>query len=610
MLFVSNAFSASPCPISNLLPQIPTCTLRPSSFAFFSRPYPSTVITSLGLSSGASQFFSRNHQIFKPNSFLFFRAKHPRTPSPVRAVGRDYYSTLNVGRNATLQEIKSSYRKLARKYHPDMNKGPGAEEKFKEISAAYEVLSDDEKRSLYDRFGEAGLQEDYGGSGSGSMGVDPFEMFDTFFGGSDGIFGGKGDSEGINFSFRSKGNQGLDIRYDLYLSFEESVFGGQQEIEFFCSETCDSCDGTGAKSKSCIKSCSSCGGRGGVMKTQRTPFGMMSQVSTCTKCGGDGKIITENCQICGGSGQVRLKRKMNVFIPAGVSDGSTMRIQGEGNFNSKRGIAGDLYIVLHIDEKLGIRRDGLNLYSTIDVDYTEAILGTVVKVETVEGLRDLQIPSGIQPGETIKLSRLGVPDINKPSIRGDHHFIVNVKIPKKISNSERALVEELSKASRKGYSVSSEGNDTSEGSFDKDKIKDQKTCRSSQETKRVASLWNSIKGFLGRKQSREGFAAVSFDTPALSWRSRKPDPSFMALPYLEGMEEENEDGYVKMQGTLPYPKVGRGAEAARPMAATHQCARDVDCNFTISCPTGVPVCNNGACESLGAKNRALSVSNH
>ncbi|XP_048329399.2 uncharacterized protein LOC107435129 [Ziziphus jujuba] len=518
-----STFSASSAYAIPKLPPVPISAVSSNSFVFFNLPSSSTIIRSFGLSSSASQFFCRNYQTFNPNPSLFFRSKPPRTCSPIRAAGKDYYSTLNVGRNATLQEIKSSYRKLARKYHPDMNKGAGAEEKFKEISAAYEVLSDDEKRSLYDRFGEAGLQGEHGGSGSGSMGVDPFEVFDTFFGGSDGFFGGRSDSGGINFNFSNKKNRSLDIRYDLYLSFEESIFGGQREIEISCSEMCDNCDGTGAKSSSCLKSCSSCGGRGGVMKTQKTPFGMMSQVSTCTKCGGDGKIITDYCRRCGGDGLVQSKRNMNVFIPAGVSNGSTMQLQGEGNFDNKRGIAGNLYIVLHIEEKHGIRRDGLNLYSTINVDYTEAILGTVRKVETVEGLRDLQIPSGIQPGETLKLSRMGVPDINKASIRGDHHFIVNVQIPKKISDAERALVEELSKASRKGYSVSSD----STGSFNNHKNKDQGNFQSSWGTKGVASLWNSIKGFLGQKQSREGFAVVSFDTSTTLWRLRKQDPSLM-----------------------------------------------------------------------------------
>lgn len=454
----------------------------------------------------------------------FFNTASVRAAASARA---DYYSTLNVSRNATLQEIKRSYRKLARKYHPDMNKGAGAEDKFKEISAAYEVLSDDEKRSLYDRFGEAGLQGEFDGSGSGSQGVDPFEIYNTFFGGSDGFFGGRGEDGGLNFNFRNMGNQDLDIRYDLYLSLEESVFGGQREIEVSFFETCDSCSGTGAKSSSCIKSCADCGGRGGVMKTQRTPFGMMSQVSTCAKCSGEGKLITDHCRKCGGNGKTRSKRSMKVVFPAGVNDGATMRIQGEGSFNKKRGIAGDLFISLHVNEKQGIWRNGLNLYSKINVDYTQAILGTVLKVETVEGLKDLQIPSGIQPGDAVKLSHLGVPDINKPSVRGDHHFIVNILIPKDISNKERALVEELAslKSCSKEHAVSSNSSGTFE--INKDHIRDPKDNASGHRDKCTAPLWNSIKGFLGQKQSRERFASVTMTNTSLLWRSGKPDFSIM-----------------------------------------------------------------------------------
>ncbi|XP_077241115.1 uncharacterized protein LOC143881746 isoform X2 [Tasmannia lanceolata] len=408
-----------------------------------------------------------------------------------------------------------------------MNKSPGAEEKFKEISAAYEVLSDDEKRSVYDRFGEAGLRGEYGGSGVGPQEVDPFELFDTFFGESNGFFSGRGDSGGINFNLRRKRNQDLDIRYDLSLSFEESVFGGQRDIEVTNFETCDSCSGTGAKSSNCIKSCEDCGGRGGVMKTQRTPFGTMSQVSTCPKCGGDGKIITDRCRRCSGKGRVQSKQSVKVDIPPGVNDGVTMRIQGGGNFD-KRGIAGDLYIFFHVNEKPGVWRDGINLYSKISINYTEAILGTVIKVETVEGLRDIQIPSGIQPGETIKLPGLGVPNIKKPSVRGDHHFIVSVEIPKNISDAERSLVEKLDslKASCRDQFVPSNGKVT--GNLDKHKMRSRQNGASGIGIKQVTSLWSSIMTFLRRKQSRDGFASLSVGTVAPIWNPRGvADPSLV-----------------------------------------------------------------------------------
>ncbi|GMQ11582.1 hypothetical protein CsSME_00054164 [Camellia sinensis var. sinensis] len=490
---------------------------------------PTTHLQSNAFPTLINSFFSSSSST--SSSFLRLNHRHVnrctqrrrRSNGVIRAKAgsSDYYTTLNLSRNASLLEIKTSYRKLARKYHPDMNKGPGAEEKFKEISAAYEVLSDDEKRSLYDRFGEAGLRGEYEGPGASSQGVDPFDIFDTFFGGSNGLFGGRGEPEDTYFNLRNRGSQDLDMRYDLFLSFEESIFGGQKEIEVSCLETCDNCSGTGAKSSGCIKLCSECQGRGGVIKTQKTPFGIMSQVSTCSKCGGNGKIITDYCQSCGGNGRVKLKRSIKVVIPPGVSDGATMQVRGEGNFDKKRGMAGDLYLVLHVDEKHGIQRDGLNLYSKVNLDYTEAILGTVMKVETVEGLRDLQIPSGIQPGDTLKMSHMGVPDINKPSRRGDHHFIVSVQIPKDISDEERALVEKLAslRASRNRHSVPSMA--TPKGDFDNQKLKD----ALSHGSKRVASLWNSFKDFLGRRQSGNGFGSVSVETSML--RCIRPSSAFM-----------------------------------------------------------------------------------
>ncbi|KAG8388147.1 hypothetical protein BUALT_Bualt02G0095700 [Buddleja alternifolia] len=438
----------------------------------------------------------------------------PFIAAAAAAKSSDYYSVLNVSRNATLQEIKAAYRSLARKYHPDMNKDPGAEEKFKEIGAAYEVLSDSEKRSLYDRFGEEGLRGEFDATSTGPQGVDPFEVFAEYFGESNRFFGGGGEPRGFNFNFREKGSQNLDIRYDLYLSFEESIFGAKHDVEVPCLETCDDCGGTGAKSSSCLKLCTECGGRGGVMKTQKTPFGIMSQVTSCTKCGGDGKIITDKCRRCNGRGEVRAKRSIEVVVPAGIDDGAAMRIRGEGNVDKKRGIAGDLYLVLHIEEKQGIQRDGMDLFSKVDIDYTEAILGTIKKVNTVEGTKDLDIPAGIQPGHKLKLRYMGVPNINKPSARGNHYFIVNVQIPKEISDSERALVEKLASLRKiKGHTLPR--ND--QGTRDKDNIK----TTSSHGSKGEMHWWKSIKDFLWRKQSGERFASICTDNSAM-WRYGNP----------------------------------------------------------------------------------------
>ncbi|KAJ4828187.1 hypothetical protein Tsubulata_045117 [Turnera subulata] len=428
------------------------CYATPKPTSHFP-PIPPNTLTTLSPSLKASSlsFTSSNSSDILPTTCLSSRTHNSRrrrftTVIAAAAAGArtDYYSTLNVTKNASLQEIKTSYRKLARKYHPDMNKSPGADDKFKEISAAYEMRRKDRYMIALVR---QVCKENLKGHA-----VVPKEgwILSTYIMPTLAVQMGYSEEEM---------KQDLDIRYDLYLSFEESIFGGQKEIKISCLEICDRCSGSGAKSSDGIKSCSECGGRGVVMKSQRTPFGMVSQVSTCSNCYGQGNIITDRCPKCDGNGKVRSKRSMNVVIPPGVSDGATMQVQGKGNFDKKRGLSGDLFIIVHIKEKHGIQRDGLDLYSKVSVDYTQAILGTIIKVETVEGLKDLEIPSGIQPGDAIKLSRMGVPDMNSPSRRGDHHFIVDVLIPKEIR----------------------------------------------------------------RKKTGEKFASVSMNTSILSWRSTKPD---------------------------------------------------------------------------------------
>ncbi|KAH6803297.1 hypothetical protein C2S51_034743 [Perilla frutescens var. frutescens] len=443
-----------------------------------------------------------------PSSINFSGTRRRRfTPFAAAAAatgvsGSDYYSVLSVSRNATLQEIKAAYRSLARKYHPDMNKGPGAEEKFKEIAAAYEVLSDTDKRSVYDRFGEEGLRGEFDATSAGPQGVDPFEVFAEYFGDSSNFFGGSGEQAGFNFNLRENSSQNLDIRYDMYLSFEESIFGGKRDVEVPYFQTCDDCGGTGAKSSSCLKTCSECGGRGRTMKTEKTPFGVMSQVTSCSKCHGDGKIITDRCRRCNGRGKVKAKRSIEVVVPPGVDEGATMQIRGEGNSDRVRGTAGDLYLVLHIEEKKGIQRDGMNLYSKVHVDYTEAILGVIKKVDTVEGMKDLRIPPGTQPGHKLRLPYMGVPNIRKPSARGDHYFTVDVQIPKHISDAERELVERLASL-RKTEDEMLRGN---KGDF--------KEQTSNERSQSEMHWWKSIKDTLWRRQPGERFASICIDTSA------------------------------------------------------------------------------------------------
>ncbi|KAK9141748.1 hypothetical protein Syun_011148 [Stephania yunnanensis] len=367
-----------------------------------------------------------------------------RKPTRFRTVVRaaaDYYSTLGVSKSASAKEIKAAYRRLARQYHPDVNKQPGATEKFKEISAAYEVLSDDKKRSLYDQYGEAGVKSSVGGP-SGAYATNPFDLFETFFGASMGGFTGM-DPTGFRTGRRSTVVKGEDIRYDMRLEFSEAIFGTEKEFELSHLETCEACNGTGAKMGSKMRICSTCGGRGQVMRTEQTPFGLFSQVSVCPNCGGDGEMISEYCRKCAGEGRLRVKKDIKVKIPPGVGKGSILRVAGEGDAGPKGGPSGDLYVYLEVKEIPEIQRDGINLYSNVPISYVDAILGTIVKVKTVDGAIELEIPPGTQPGDVVVLAKRGVPKLNKPSIRGDHLFTVKVTIPKRVSGRERELLEEI-----------------------------------------------------------------------------------------------------------------------------------------------------------------------
>ncbi|OEL26887.1 Chaperone protein dnaJ A6, chloroplastic [Dichanthelium oligosanthes] len=331
----------------------------------------------------------------------------------------DYYATLGVPRSATNKDIKAAYRKLARQYHPDVNKEPGATEKFKEISAAYEVLSDEKKRTLYDQYGEAGVKSAVGGSG-GAYTTNPFDLFETFFGASMGGFSGM-DQSTFRTRRRSTAVQGEDIRYDVILGFTEAIFGTEKDIILSHLETCDTCGGSGSKAGSKMRICSTCGGRGQVMRTEQTPFGLFSQVSICPTCAGEGEVISEYCRKCSGEGRIRVRKEIKVKIPPGVSKGSTLRVRGEGDAGPKGSVLPFLPNCFH------------------------------EQVRTVVGTSELRIPPGTQPGDVIVLAKQGVPSLNKPSIRGDHLFTVTVTIPKRISGRERELLEELASLSDGGF---------------------------------------------------------------------------------------------------------------------------------------------------------------
>lgn len=350
--------------------------------------------------------------------------------STVKAVA-DYYSVLGVSKNATKSEIKTAYRKLARNYHPDVNKDSGAEQKFKEISNAYEVLSDDEKRSIYDKYGEAGLKG--AGPGMGDF-SNPFDLFESLFEGMGGM--------GTRSSARNRPTQGDDESYSLVLNFKEAIFGVEKEIEITRLENCGTCDGSGAKPGTKPTKCSTCGGQGQVVSSARTPLGVFQQVMTCSTCGGTGESFTP-CNTCGGDGRVRKSKRISLKVPAGVDSGSRLRVRSEGNAGRRGGPPGDLYVFIEVLSDPVLKRDGNNILYTCKISYINAILGTTISVPTVDGSVDLKIPSGTQPGTTLVMAKKGVPYLGKQSARGDELVRVQVEIPKRLSSEEKKLIEEL-----------------------------------------------------------------------------------------------------------------------------------------------------------------------
>lgn len=351
----------------------------------------------------------------------------------------DYYEILGVEKNATKDEIKSAFRKMARKWHPDINKAPEAEAKFKELGKAYETLMDDDKRSTYDRFGEDGLQNaGYSSQGPFANGFgDLEEVFNSFFGGGFGGFGG-GRRQDPNAPQR-----GDDLRLDIEIEFEEAVFGLNKEIKIDHLETCPTCNGTGAKEGSKPQTCPHCHGQGRVQQTTRTVLGHFTQIVTCPHCHGKGTIISDPCPDCKGEGRKEVEKKLDIKIPAGVDNGSKMRLSHEGDAGKNGGVAGDLYIVIHVKPSSYYQRDGLNVFTKLEISPAQAVLGDVVKINTLDGEKDVSIPAGIQTGEVVKIRGAGVPSLSKPSLRGEHVVVVTVKTPTHISNEEKVLYQKL-----------------------------------------------------------------------------------------------------------------------------------------------------------------------
>lgn len=348
----------------------------------------------------------------------------------------DFYEILGVNKNADKDEIKSAFRKLARQYHPDVNKAPDAEEKFKELGKAYETLMDDEKRSLYDRYGEDGLKNagfDSGGPFAGGFG-DLNDIFNSFFG-------------GFGFSQRqvdpNAPQRGDDLRVDIQLDFEEAVFGATKEVKIDHLELCKACKGSGSEPGSQPVKCPTCHGSGRIQQTTQTILGHFTQVTTCPDCNGKGVKIQNPCKECKGYGRIEIEKSIEIKVPAGVDNGSKLRLSQEGDSGKNGGPSGDLYVVLYVKPSEYFRREGVNVITELEVTPAQAVLGDEITVKTLDGEKAVNVSPGSQYGTPIKIKGAGVPHLGRSGHRGDHIIIVKVKTPTHLTEEEKQLYKKL-----------------------------------------------------------------------------------------------------------------------------------------------------------------------
>lgn len=351
----------------------------------------------------------------------------------------EYYDRLGVSKDASQDEIKRAYRKMSKKYHPDINKEPGAEEKYKEVQEAYETLSDDQKRAAYDQYGPDGANAGFGGQGGfggfdGGAGFGGFEdIFSSFFGG--------GATRNPNAP-----RQGDDLQYRVNLSFEEAVFGAEKEVHYNREATCKTCSGSGAKPGTSPVTCGRCHGQGVINVDTQTPLGMMRRQVTCDVCHGTGQEIKDPCQTCHGTGHEKQSHKVSVKIPAGVETGQQIRLAGQGEAGFNGGPYGDLFVIINVNPSDKFTRDGSTIYYTLNISFVQAALGDTVEVPTVHGNVEMTIPAGTQTGKTFRLKGKGAPRLRGGS-QGDQHVTVKIVTPTKLNDAQKEALLAFAKAS-------------------------------------------------------------------------------------------------------------------------------------------------------------------
>lgn len=354
---------------------------------------------------------------------------------------RDFYEVLGITKGASDDEIKKAYRREAKKYHPDLHPGDKeAEAKFKEVNEAYEVLSDSEKKSRYDQFGHAGVDPNFGaGGGGGFGGFDDFgDIFSNIFGGG---FGGFGGGQRRNGPVR-----GADIRQTIDITFEEAAFGCKKNITVTRAENCSTCNGTGAKPGTSPTTCKRCNGQGQVRTQTRTPLGYMTNIGTCPDCNGTGKVVTDPCKDCRGTGRVRKQKTIEINIPQGINHGQTMQVSGQGEPGQRGGPTGDLLVTIRIKPHPIYKREDYDVYIEIPITFVQAALGATIRVPTLDGVVEYDIPEGTQTGTIFKLRNKGVPYIRGKN-RGDQYVTVEIEVPKNMSSKQKEILREFDASS-------------------------------------------------------------------------------------------------------------------------------------------------------------------